>query len=65
MLRGREERVTLPAAHRQAMVCHAHLGSVAVCIVDTGVVALVQPLKGKGKGWGRRSQESCGHLPGS
>lgn len=27
----------------------AHLGSVAVCIVDTSIVALVQPLKGKGE----------------
>lgn len=28
---------------------NTHLGSVAVCIVDTGVMALVQPLKATGR----------------
>lgn len=30
-----------------SLFCAAHLGSVPVCIVDTSVVALVQPLEGK------------------
>lgn len=38
-----------PEAHHGRVVRGAHLGSVAVCIVDTSVVALVQPLKGKGR----------------
>jgi hypothetical protein len=44
----------------QVKGCDTHLGSIAVCIVDTGIVALVQPLKDNRE----RGQERQGHLPG-
>lgn len=37
-----------PATHHWVVVHSAYLGSISVCIVDTSVVALVQPLKGNG-----------------
>lgn len=36
-----------PAMGREGS--NTHLGSIAVCIVDTGVMALVQPLKATGR----------------
>lgn len=42
------ERHPWPASRHWVVVRSAYLGSISVCIVDTGVVALVQPLRGNG-----------------
>lgn len=50
---------TEPAVGREGS--DTHLGSIAVCIVDTGVMALVQPLKGNRE---RSEERRYGHLYG-
>lgn len=45
-----------PETHYWRVVYDTHLGSIAVCIVDTSIVALVQPLKGK------RGEEKSGKV---
>lgn len=51
-----------PASRHWVVVRSAYLGSISVCIVDTGVVALVQPLRGNG---GRGEVRESDHLPTS
>lgn len=58
---GRMTGPPYPEPHHLGEGSDAHLGRIAVCIVDTGIVALVQPLKGNDE----RSQGRSGHLPGS